>query len=165
MLGLESYAVQGSSWLDREWSTSALEPTQTGWDWFALQLSDGRDLMIYQLRTNTGDVDPLSSGSVVARDGVAMKLGPVDFFIETLGWWTSPTTRVRYPAAWRIEVPQHEIELSVTPRIANQELDLSVLYWEGAVRVSGTSHGQAVTGDGYAELTGYDEPLHGATEE
>ncbi|MEJ2086635.1 MAG: lipocalin-like domain-containing protein, partial [Acidobacteriota bacterium] len=54
MLGLESYAVQGSSWLDREWSSSALEPTQSGWDWFALLLSDGLDLMIYQLRTRTG---------------------------------------------------------------------------------------------------------------
>jgi len=165
MMGLESYAVQGSSWLDREWSTSALEPTQTGWDWFALQLSDGRDLMIYQLRTSSGDVDPLSSGSVVARDGTTSKLDQVDFSIETLGWWISPATRVRYPAAWKIEIPRYEMELSVRPRIANQELDLSVLYWEGAVRVDGTSDGQAVTGEGYVELTGYDKPLQGAGED
>ena len=31
------FQVQGHSWMDREWSTSALEKGQIGWDWFALQ--------------------------------------------------------------------------------------------------------------------------------
>jgi hypothetical protein len=30
-----------------------------------------------------------------------------------------------------------------------------VAYWEGSVRVSGTSAGQPVSGQGYVELTGY----------
>ena len=44
------HPVTGSAWLDREWSTSALSDEQVGWDWFALQLEDGRDLMVYRLR-------------------------------------------------------------------------------------------------------------------
>ncbi len=156
--GLKTYAVQGSSWLDREWSTSALEPSQTGWDWFALQLSDGRDLMIYQLRLEDGAVDPLSSGTIVSMDGTSERLGSSHFSIETLDWWISPATRIRYPAAWKILVPTEQIELTVTPRLADQELSLSVVYWEGAVQVRGSSNNRAVTGDGYVELTGYGDP-------
>jgi predicted secreted hydrolase len=164
ILGLETIAVQGSSWLDREWSTSALEPSQTGWDWFALQLSDGRDLMLYQLRLEDGTVDPLSSGSLVARDGSVKRLDSSNFSIEPLDSWTSPATRVRYPALWRIVVPDERLELTVKPRLADQELSLSVRYWEGAVRVSGTSDGSALTGDGYVELTGYEDPSARPTE-
>ncbi len=164
ILGLETIAVQGSSWLDREWSTSALEPSQTGWDWFALQLSDGRDLMLYQLRLEDGAVDPLSSGSLVARDGSVKRLHASNFSIEPLDSWTSPATRVRYPALWKIVVPDEHMELTVKPRLADQELSLSVRYWEGAVRVSGTSDGSALTGDGYVELTGYGDPSATSTE-
>ncbi len=41
----ETLAVTGRSWLDREWSTSALAEDQVGWDWFSLQLDSGDDLM------------------------------------------------------------------------------------------------------------------------
>jgi predicted secreted hydrolase len=34
--------VSGLAWMDREWGTSALSRSLEGWDWFALQLSDGR---------------------------------------------------------------------------------------------------------------------------
>jgi ABC-type lipoprotein export system ATPase subunit len=44
-----------------------------------------------------------------------------------------------------------------TPLMADQELNLSFRYWEGAVRVSGTRAGSQVTGVGYVELTGYAE--------
>ena len=33
----ERFQVSGLSWLDREWSTSALAPDQSGWNWFSLQ--------------------------------------------------------------------------------------------------------------------------------
>ena len=31
-------------------------------------------------------------------------------------------------------------------------------YWEGAVRISGTRAGAAISGQGYVELTGYRAP-------
>lgn len=62
--GGEPVAVTGRSWLDREWSTSALEPEQVGWDWLALQLSDGRDVMIYRMRRRDGGLDAASSGTL-----------------------------------------------------------------------------------------------------
>ena len=42
--------------------------------------------------------------------------------------------------------------------IADQELDVSFRYWEGAVTVAGTRRGTPVTGRGYVELTGYTAP-------
>lgn len=155
-VGYKSFVVQGSSWFDREWSTSALEDGQVGWDWFALQLSNGRDLMVYRLRRADGATDPLSSGTLVATDGSSRRLAATEFEIEPLEHWTSPATGVRYPSRWRLGVAAAQLDLTVTPLLPGQELGLSVRYWEGAVAVSGVSMGAAVAGHGYAELTGYE---------
>ena len=155
-VGYKTFQIQGSSWLDREWSTSVLEEGQIGWDWFALQLSDGTDLMVYQLRRTGGVTDPLSSGTLVKEDGTATSLTSADFSIQSLDSWTSPATDTEYPSAWRVQVPAEEIDLRVTPLLPDQELNLSFRYWEGAVSVAGTSGSQPVTGRGYVELTGYE---------
>ncbi|MEQ8514329.1 MAG: carotenoid 1,2-hydratase, partial [Chromatocurvus sp.] len=61
-IGETTYPVTGMSWLDREWSTSALGDDQAGWDWFSLQLDSGNDLMVYRLRQKDGGTDPHSAG-------------------------------------------------------------------------------------------------------
>ena len=159
-----SRPVEGLAWMDREWSTSALGPEQTGWDWFALQLDDGQDLMYYQIRRADGLADPHSQGILVAADGSARRLGRDDVGLEVLGRWESPRKGAAYPSRWRLRVPGEDLALEVEPLLADQELMLSVHYWEGAVRVQGTRRGQPVGGHGYVELTGYaasgSGPLH-----
>lgn len=154
-VGFKTFEVRGSSWLDREWSTSALEEGQIGWDWFSLQLSDGRDLMVYHLRRSDGTSDELSSGTLVDTDGGSRSLNDSEFNLQPLETWTSSATGIRYPSRWRLSVPDSAIDLQITPLLADQELDLSFRYWEGAVSVEGSSSGAAVTGRGYVELTGY----------
>lgn len=144
-----SHEVTGLAWLDREWSTSALGPDQEGWDWFALQLADGRDLMFYQLRRRDGSADPLSKGSLVDAGGLARPLGAEEVEIQVLDHWRSPRG-TRYPGRWRLRVPAEDLDLLIEPVLADQELALSVRYWEGAVRVSGSAAGR-----GYVELAGY----------
>ena len=61
----ETFTVTGESWMDHEFSTSFLEPEQRGWDWLSIQLSDNRELMLYQLRRAEGARDPRSSGTLV----------------------------------------------------------------------------------------------------
>ena len=155
-VGYKTFEVQGSSWLDREWSTSVLEEGQVGWDWFALQLSDGRDLMVYQLRRSDGTVDPLSSGTLTAADGAARSLKADDFALEPLDHWASPVSGARYPSRWRLQVPSASVDVLVDPLMPDQELNLTFRYWEGAVSIQGTSEGNAVAGHGYVELTGYE---------
>lgn len=143
------HQVRGSAWLDREWGSSALGAGVRGWDWFGLQLDDGRDLMLYRLRRDDGTTDPFSAGSVIAADGSVTPLAATAFEIEPRGEWRAPDG-VAYPARWRLRVPGHDLDLEVRPLLADQELRLAVRYWEGAVSVTGS-----VTGRGYAELTGY----------
>ncbi|HEX3557045.1 MAG TPA: lipocalin-like domain-containing protein [Thermoanaerobaculia bacterium] len=154
-LGGERFAVTGLAWMDREWSTSSLGRDQVGWDWFALQLSDGSDLMLYRLRRQDGAADPASSGTVVAPSGEARHLRLADFQIAPSGEWRSPRSGARYPARWRLRIPAEELDLEVRPLLADQELDVSFRYWEGAVEIAGTRRGRPVGGRGYVELTGY----------
>jgi predicted secreted hydrolase len=156
-LGAETLEVAGEAWMDREWSTSALGAGVAGWDWFAVQLDDGRELMVYLLRRRDGTPDPLSAGTLVAADGTARRLEAADARIETLGHWTSPHSGVRYPARWRLSVPSAELRLEIEPRLADQELRVGTRYWEGAVTVTGSSGGRAIGGQGYVELVGYGE--------
>ncbi|HET9982289.1 MAG TPA: lipocalin-like domain-containing protein [Longimicrobiales bacterium] len=152
----DTFRVRGESWMDREWSTSALGRDEVGWDWFALQLADGRELMLYRIRRRDGGASPFSAGSVVAPDGAATPLSPADARLDVLGHWTSPGG-TRYPARWRLRVPTAGLDLEVRPILADQELNVAVRYWEGAVDVTGTSRGKPVRGRGYVELTGYGE--------
>ncbi|WP_442498811.1 lipocalin-like domain-containing protein [Methylobacter sp. sgz302048] len=154
-IGDTLFSVIGNSWMDREWSTSSLSKEQAGWDWFALQLSDGSELMFYQLRRKDGRVDRNSSGSIVLADNVKVPLTAQDAAIEVLATWTSPHSKIRYPSLWRLSVPGQRLELDVVPLINDQELNVSVRYWEGAVSVKGTKNGRPVSGQGYVELTGY----------
>jgi predicted secreted hydrolase len=148
-------AVTGTSWLDREWSTSALADNQAGWDWLSLQLASGGDLMLYRLRDRAGATDPHSAGSFLDGDNrrlVALKAA--DFELEAARWWESPTG-ARYPVAWRVHVPRAGLNLHVEALVDDQEMLTGVHYWEGAVGVRDAESGEHL-GQGYLEMTGYD---------
>jgi predicted secreted hydrolase len=147
--------VTGLAWMDREWGTSALSRDLEGWDWFALQLSDGRDLMYYQLRGVDGEASPYSVGTLVNADGSSRTLQPADVELRALDHWQSPNTGATYPVSWMLRVPSEGLNLEIQPLIQAQELDLTVRYWEGSVTASGTGDSDGVSGRGYLELTGY----------
>jgi len=149
------YPVTGLSWLDREWSTSALAQGEVGWDWFALQLSDGSDLMLYRLRREDGSIDPASSGTLVEPRAGTRHLAASDVSIAVQDHWRSPRSGALYPARWRVVVPAAGLDLEIEPLLADQELDVGLRYWEGAVAITGSRRGRPVTGHGYVELTGY----------
>ncbi len=149
------FSVTGASWMDREWSTSALSDEQSGWDWFALQLSDDTELMYYQLRRKDGQVDSNSSGSFILADNTKITLKKDDVTIKTLDSWKSPHSKITYPSSWHVAVPVQGLEVEVVPLIKDQELNVSYRYWEGAVSVTGTKNGKPISGMGYVELAGY----------
>ncbi len=153
----ETLDVEGSAWMDREWSTSALGTDLAGWDWFALQLDDSRELMFYQLRRADGAPDRFSAGTLIGADGAARSLGGDDLRIEVLATWRSPRSGVTYPARWRLTLASRGLEVELSPRVADQELIVGTRYWEGAVAVRGAEGGRRLTGQGYVELVGYGE--------
>lgn len=159
VLGRDTLAVEGRSWMDHEFSSDRLRGTHTGWDWFSVQLDDGTDLMLYRLRLKDGSIEPHSSGTFVEADGRSRHVVRDGFVVQATGTWVSPHTKGRYPSGWVLRVPGESLELRLEPTLADQELNVrsmgGIAYWEGAVRVTGTRAGRAVTGQGYVELTGY----------
>jgi len=151
------YDVEGAAWNDHEWGSVVLDPRSPGWDWFAMQLDDGRDVMLYRLRRPDGSTLAQSSGTIDGADSIRTFLSRADFRVSALSTWTSPHDGARYPSAWNIELPATRTQLDVRPLIEDQELitDQGVAYWEGACTIRGTVAGKAVTGVGYTELTGY----------
>ncbi len=154
-------AVEGESWFDHEWSTSALGPQAVGWDWFSLQLSDGRELMLFSIRRQDGTAEPVSAGTLVGAEGRARRLGAGDFRVEVEEQWQSPESQAVYPSRWRVVLPFAGTQLRVEPWLKDQEMRTSFTYWEGAVRVTGSSGGAPLTGHGYVELTGYARSMRG----
>lgn len=155
--------VQGRSWMDHEFGSTQLREYQVGWDWFSIQLENGVDLMIYQIRHRDGKTDPYSSGTIILEDGTHHHLPLKEFEVQSLNRWRSQKSGATYPSQWRMAVPSHRIELMLTPTVKNQELitqeSTRVTYWEGSVRVEGKYQGQPVRGMGYVELTGYAKPF------
>ncbi|TDL91124.1 lipocalin-like domain-containing protein [Meridianimarinicoccus aquatilis] len=139
--------VTGQAWLDREWSSQPLAPSQTGWDWFSLHLADGAKLMVYRLRDADGpDFIP---ASFVGPDGAARYLPDGDVELTPI-----KTTRVAgrdVPTHWRVIWADGGLDIETEPVNTQAWMDLNVPYWEGPVRVTGTHQGQ-----GYLEMTGYE---------
>ncbi len=147
----ESFMVKGTSWFDHEWSTSALSDDVVGWDWFAIHLDDGTDIMVCQVRQKDGTANGYSFGAISDPDASQNILGNDDFKIRATRFWTSPVTGKTYPSQWVIDIPTSDMRLEVVPVINAQEHHHRFTYWEGAVTVTGHQN----PGMGYMELTGY----------
>ena len=150
-----TWQVNGESWMDKEFFTSVLEPQQTGWDWFSLQLDDRREVMLFLLRQEDGSTD-FAGGTVISADGDATYLDRGAFQVAVTEHWQSPHTEGVYPSRWRLSIPQAQLDLDVVAEADDQEnrsrLIDALYYWEGAVKV--LQNGEPV-GKGYVELTGY----------
>ncbi len=151
----ETIAVRGTSWMDHEFSTTVLGENAVGWDWFSIQLSDQREVMFFQIREKDGSIEPLSGGTLVEPDGSSRMLPRSQVNIQVLDKWTSPQSGGTYPASWAVAIPSANIQLTLKPYVADQEMHISIIYWEGAVNIVGTSNGVGIKGNGYVELTGY----------
>ena len=155
-------ATRSRSRARRGWTASGAPARsarpQVGWDWFALQLDDGRELMFYRLRRRDGTADPCSGGSLVDADGRRAAARP-------------RRRRARAPAA--LDEPAQRRALSVAlaahRAVADLALDIAPRARRpGAGRrrplLGGRGHrarrrGRArpVSGRGYVELVGYGE--------
>jgi predicted secreted hydrolase len=155
--------VSGKAWMDHEFFSGDMDPTEAGWDWFGLQLSDDTELMIYLMRNKDGSFHPVSSGAFINKSGKSTHIYFADIHTKILDYWKSPKTGAVYPIHWQVIVPSQRLKLDINASLPDQELDTTkstqVIYWEGAVDITGTKAGKDISGDGYLELTGYDKPF------
>jgi predicted secreted hydrolase len=155
--GEERLKVRGEAWMDHEISSSQLDTNQVGWDWVSVQFTDGRELMLYRLRTREGGADPASSLTWVDAGGKPLKR---TFSWEVLDTWKSAVTGAVYPARVAITTTDPAtgamVRYTAEPLARDQELAGrlgGIAYWEGACRVRDAA-GREV-GSAYMELTGY----------
>ncbi|MDQ3282774.1 MAG: carotenoid 1,2-hydratase [Acidobacteriota bacterium] len=153
--------ASGQAWMDHEFGSSALRENQQGWDWFSIQLDNDAELMLYIIRRKDGSPDVTSSGSLITSDGRVIPIRREQMRVTVLSRWKSGKSGATYPVSWRVELPLFRIALTLKPLLREQELvtrgSTNVTYWEGAVDVNGTFEGNAVSGEGYVEMTGYDK--------
>ncbi len=148
----ETRTVTGQGWFDHEWSSSVLAQWQSGWDWFSLQLADGRELMLFRLRTKAGRANPENKpenryGILIERDGSSRVLSPESIVLTPGKTWRGPKGQP-YPVEWQLKAG--DLNLVIKARQPNQAMTGRFDYWEGAVTVEGDAKGV-----GYLEMTGY----------
>ena len=155
--------TQGKAWLDHEWSEALLHPEAVGWDWIGMNLFDGHCITTFQLRRQDGS-KVWAGGSFRAAgsaqsptDIYRFRPGEVDWVPQR--FWTSPSTRARYPVEWMIRTPAdfYTVKAVIDPQELDSRASTGTVYWEGLSDLY-TSNGQHV-GRGYLEMTGYAQRL------
>ena len=147
--------VTGQGWMDHQWG-NFLTAAGTGWDWYSIQLDNGMEYMVYFIRDASGKTISVV-GSQIDAQGQTTEVPASQIGAQVSDHWTSPATQVVYPSGWVLSLPGGS--LTITPQLRDQEFNAKLstgnTYWEGACAITGTLFGQAVTGHGYTELTGY----------
>lgn len=152
--------VTGEAWMDHQWGDFVVMGYPSGWQWFAVSMDNNHELMVAEARESNGQV--ITYGTLVDPSGTTTHIDGEDITIETLSTWTSPHTGGEYPAGWRITIPAHELSMTLTPLLDDQEFTLAfppnTIYWEGLTETDITFGGEPVGGSAYVELVGYALP-------
>lgn len=156
----EELEVRGTAWMDREFGDFPLKHHLRGWDWFAIQLDDGRELRVYRQRPHDAVSSTRSSLAFVDEEGRATWLPESAFQVREEARWTSPRTGITYPMSWVVESAELEATLRLTPHLRCHELDTrgasNIIYWEGPAAVAGSLRGRPAAGRAFVELVGYE---------
>jgi predicted secreted hydrolase len=157
-VGGKNLAIEGTAWLDHEWSEEPPHPDVVGWDWIGMNLFDGGALTVFRLRDAKGR-SFWGGGSRRAPDGRSFPFTPnaAKFSVEST--WKSPLTQAVYPVEWTVRMPTEFYTIKAV--IYNQELDCrasgGAIYWAGLSDLFDGA-GRHI-GRGYLEMTGYAKAL------
>ena len=163
--------VEGSAWLDHEWSSAAMDANASGWDWIGINFDDGGALMAFRMRDRNGGA-LWASATHRDAEGRTQTFAPNEVRWTPSRQWRSPRTGALYSVAWRVEVggasgsgsggdsraghTAGALTIDVEPMMDDQEQDARIttgtVYWEGAVTAR---RGTRRVGRGYLEMTGY----------
>lgn len=152
--------LQARAWMDHEFASNALASDQVGWDWFHLNLADGRRMMLFRVRSDAGR--DFVAGALFSADGTSRALAPRELRFTPGRRWTSPHSGSAYPVEWTLEAAG----CAITTRawLDDQEMRpaLSRLeYYEGAFDAAVNCGGAETKASGYMELTGYSRKMSG----
>lgn len=152
-------SVTGTSWIDRQYGD--FNPlTGEKYEWFCLQLSNGMDINLWNVFTNTRTVPDNDKYKILAAYvDESTQYTTSDFQIERLAFNWMQDDVMCYSKQWRLTSALHNIDLTITVEHDNTEVQLPFRFFEGSTTITGTIDGVAVTGLGFAELLhSYENP-------
>lgn len=142
----QALRVSGNAWFDHEWSSQLIDSQTKGWDWFSIHFDDGAKLMLFNMRhQQKGD---FWSGTLIKKGGKTIHLSEQDF--QGIVTKRSKVAGRLLPLYWSIQIPEHQIDILISPMQIEQWNPGVFSYYEGGTVISG-SH----SGVGFIELTGY----------
>ncbi len=154
-------SITGIAWIDRQWG-SWDNNGHDGWEWFALQLNDNTEIMLYLFfDCITGEIiNP--SLSIMFNDGSSIYLNEKDFNLKHINLWKVPFDKLirfllfpfsncYFSSGWRLTIPKHKIYLNIIPIIKNQMV--SIASWEGSCYIKGMHNDFNINTISTVELT------------
>ena len=153
--------VTGTGWFDHQWGRTHTLTFITGWDWFGIQLNDGRELLMNQFTSIKNDKSFRPMANLIDNRGNVFFTRNIEYY--PVKYWKSPLTKAVYPVEWQIVIPEFYMKMKVCPYFAMQEAPIiGPLHaiWEGACFMSGEEVATKQTvrnihGIGYMELVGH----------
>lgn len=150
----ETLAVEGRSWLDRQWGTITPRP-DLRWTWMNLIMPDGEVVAIW----NALDSKAEESWATIMRKDGSHEVVAVEPLAAGAGdFWSSGETGQKYPTSWRVRIPAVDADLTVNVTgTAGQESFLPgghMARLEATAAFSGTYRNQPVSGRNYVEMIG-----------
>jgi predicted secreted hydrolase len=157
--GIEN--VRGQGWFDHQWGRDYGLIKGIGWNWFGLQLNDGRELLLNE-RLSSKSKRSFSPMANLIEEGGSLKFTR-EVFCKERKFWHSHKTDAIYPIEWKIIIPDFSIELDVKADIPEQEMPIFgplQAIWEGTCILSGqeilpNKKRISLAGKGFMELVGY----------
>jgi predicted secreted hydrolase len=129
--------VHGLGWLDHQWGNFESSSAAVHWNWFACQLNDGRNLMLYQFIDGQAEPTGIQAGTLMTRNGTVRHLER--FTISGRSPFVHPTgAQASYPLRWRLGVPAARLNLAVRSLASNQFITMTFVpsFWEGAAAIT-----------------------------
>jgi predicted secreted hydrolase len=145
VLGGRASEVTGQGWFDHQWGNFATNSASWHWNWFACQLNDGSDLMLYQFIDPAGTPTGVQDGTFVSRRGAVTHLRR--FTVIPLAPAIRPAGATgTYPLRWRLEVPGAHVDVTLAARARHQFISIQYVpgFWEGASAVTRGSPGGCI---------------------
>ena len=138
-------SIAGKGWFDHQWGNFAMNSASWHWNWFACQLRDGSDLMLYQFIDPSGRPTGVQNGTYVRRPGIVAHVQR--FTIQPLGPEVRPTgATATYPLRWTLKVPAAHLDITLAARARHQFIANQYLpgFWEGAAAITSGAPGGCI---------------------
>lgn len=144
--------VSGTAWIDRQFG-SYNPLTREEYEWFSIQLSNDMDINLWNIFTRSREIPTTSAYRIMSvYQDENTQFTTADIQVERLSFQFMPDSARCYAQQWHLTSPVNNLDLIITTRHHNSEVQLPFRFFEGTTFIEGTVNGVAVTGKGFAEL-------------